>query len=450
MRSALFPWKMQNSHPSASQSDRKGMFSEDNQQYASAEQMLTVMASKAGHPNIFHLRHSDMNPNNRRAGAAAAAVAAAAIDHSGGGGMEHLFPYDVHSSGQQTPGQLLPFNLFQMDQSNVKSTTRQQQQQKWIGDNLHKAQPPYSNGRSSLLTAKDKKVGFSAPTSSPQLGKLSLRNPKKAPRGCPAGHWWCKLCGKFLMFDLFNPKTKAMQYKYLCAACETKTKQDQAEKFKRGRDGNVNPKHPRRVGAQNKTVKDEERPKMINGLEPHDKAKGNSNPPKKRRRRGRQWGSVEKVVNSFDPNVDWRLVVLGIRNQNVQYATNFKAGKDFASQDLLLRFRHWAMLLQDYGGNDPRVASSGPPAMCAGADDGGQMTVARRMDPDAVARCAKVNLLLQRIQSLGAQQRLVSQELDDCLCTLMHLQRTNGLWSSPAPHAATDASVPVFNTRPAV
>lgn len=247
------------------------------------------------------------------------------------------------------------------------------------------------------------------------------------------------------MFDLFNPKTKAMQYKYLCANCETKTKHDQAEKFKRGSDGNVNPKHPRRVGAQNKSVKDEEQQQIKNGFGLNGTATGNSKPPKKRRRRGRQWGSVEKVINSFDPNVDWRLVVLGIRNQNVHCASNFKAGKDFASQDLLMRFRHWAML-QHNGGNDSRMASLGSLSRRPGPDDGGQI---RRIDPDAVARSAQVNLLLQRIQSLGAQQRLVSQELDDCLCTLMHLQRTHGLWSLPVPRVATSAILPVSSTRSA-
>ena len=37
----------------------------------------------------------------------------------------------------------------------------------------------------------------------------------------------CRLCSKFLKIELFNPSTKAMQYKYLCSDCETKTKQDQ-------------------------------------------------------------------------------------------------------------------------------------------------------------------------------------------------------------------------------
>ena len=147
--------------------------------------------------------------------------------------MEHLFaPFDV----SQAPGQLLPFNLFQMDQSNSKPTIPPQQQQKWMGDNLHKphAHPPYRFGLTSLFgPAKEAKAPTPIspvlkPKSQPQT-KTVLRNPQKAPRGCPTGHWWCKTCCKYLTLGNFNPSTKAMQYKYLCANCETKTKQDQVK-----------------------------------------------------------------------------------------------------------------------------------------------------------------------------------------------------------------------------
>merc|ERR1712147_602194 len=213
---------------------------------------------------------------------------------------------------------------------------------------------------------KDKNV--SQPTPPKPQPKPALRNPKKAPRGCPAGHWWCKLCNKYLTLEKFNPKTKAMQYKYLCASCETKTKQDQAVKFKRGRDGTVNPKHPRRVGAQNKYIKEEEQ-HLKNGL---GAATDGSKPNKKRRRRGRQWGSVQKLVNSFDPDVDWRLLVLGMRNQEAHYASNFKSGKEFATSDLLVRFRHWVMLQED-----GQVSSR--------AQSGQKQKVLARMEPDATA-----------------------------------------------------------------
>lgn len=222
-----------------------------------------------------------------------------------------------------------------------------------------------------------------------------------------------------------------MQYKYLCAACETKTKQDQAVKFKRGRDGTVNPKHPRRVGAQNKYIKEEEQ-LLKNGL--GAATDGSSKPNKKRRRRGRQWGSVQKLVNSFDPNVDWRLLVLGMRNQDVHYASNFKSGKQFATQDLLIRFRHWVML-QD----DGQVASRARSAQ----------KVVTQMEPDATAHSTKANFLMQRIQHLGVQQRLVSQELDDCLCALVHLQRSQGVLSQqPVAHANASATVAISNTCP--
>lgn len=353
--------------------------------------------------------------------------------------MEHLFaPYDV----SQAPGQLLPFSLYQIDQSNRKPTISPQQPQKWMGGSSLKAHPHprYRFGLSSLF-GPTKEAKAPTPTSSvakPKTqtqNKTILRNPEKAPRGCPAGHWWCKTCSKYLTLEHFNPSTKAMQYKYLCANCETKTKQDQAVKFKRGRDGTVNPKHPRRVGAQNKSMKEEDQ-QLKNGLSADDTSK----PLKKRRRRGRQWGSVQKLVKSFDPDLDWRLVVLGMRNETVHYASNFKSGKEFATQDLLIRFRHWVTLQDD--GQMPQQP----------ADAQQDSKAIDRMEPEPTANSAKMNLLLQRIQNLGVQQRLVSQELDDCLCALVNLQRTQGFLSTQpltrVNSASTSTSVQASNTCP--
>ena len=230
------------------------MFDEHNQ-FGSTEHMLTVMASKSAHSNNFHLQHGEINSNNRRAGATAASPIARTV--GGGSGMEHLFaPYDV----SQAPGQLLPFSLYQIDQSNRKPTISPQQPQKWMGGSSLKAHPHprYRFGLSSLF-GPTKEAKAPTPTSSvakPKTqtqNKTILRNPEKAPRGCPAGHWWCKYvriilsllsvwdmrlacslknvsirtCSKYLTLEHFNPSTKAMQYKYLCANCETKTKQDQ-------------------------------------------------------------------------------------------------------------------------------------------------------------------------------------------------------------------------------
>merc|ERR1719174_2436229 len=175
--------KMQNSHLSTTQSDRKGMFSE----HSHSEQMLTAMASKSAHLSNFHLRQSDINRNNRHPSSAAAAV----VDHTvgGGSGMDHLFPYDVHSSGTAAPAPLLPFNIFPIDQSKNKPTV-QQQQQNGLGNGLHKthAKPAYSFGRSPLLTTnKDKNVSEPTPTQPQPQPKPALRNPKKSAQRLSGG-----------------------------------------------------------------------------------------------------------------------------------------------------------------------------------------------------------------------------------------------------------------------
>ena len=72
-----------------------------------------------------------------------------------------------------------------------------------------------------------------------------------------------------------------------------------------------------------------------------------------------------------------------------------------------------------------------------------------QMEPDATAHSTKANFLMQRIQHLGVQQRLVSQELDDCLCALVHLQRSQGvLPQQPVAHASASATVAISNTCP--
>ena len=75
--------------------------------------------------------------------------------------------------------------------------------------------------------------------------------------------------------------------------------------------------------------------------------------------------------------------------------------------------------------------------------------VVTQMEPDATAHSTKANFLMQRIQHLGVQQRLVSQELDDCLCALVHLQRSQGVLSQqPVARANTSATVSISNTCP--
>lgn len=245
-----------------------------------------------------------------------------------------------------------------------------------------------------------------------------LRDPKKAPRGCPKGHWWCKLCIKYLKLDKFNPSTKAMQYKYLCSLCETKTKQDQAGRFKRGSDGNVNPNHPRRVGAKNKIFN----AKRDDTLPESDGRCPDVRPnPKKRRRRGRRWSSVEKVLNGFDPKVDWRLVVLGIRNHNVHCSANFQAGKDFASRELLNRFRNWASMLPEQQGPLTSLTAAAAGVAMNGTSSKPQISGAP-ITSDSFP-CTQSDTLLRQIHSLNIQQRLISQQLEECVETFVQLQR---------------------------
>jgi len=213
----------------------------------------------------------------------------------------------------------------------------------------------------------------------PIISKVAkpLRDLNTKPAGTPDGLWFCKACSRFLSLDRFNPASVAMQYKYLCIRHENERKAQQGARFRRGTDGGVNPMHPRHVGARKRQASG-----MPNGM-PNLKTKPTGD---KRRRRGRQWSSVNKAVQSFDAAIDWKLVALGIRGRTVKVASNFTAGTEFATEDLQTRFIQW-------------------------------------LDP--APQPSHLSQVLERIGKLGRTQKELSNQLSECQKQLLALNSSN-------------------------